>query len=222
MGEIAPLDVFDDPASIMLDGGGTDTEDVPDLPVSEQSPLQALAFTIWALEAGRDIRKTQDIIKARTGMLVSVVQIREWRRVGKWGENVGSVNHALGNLVFDTRRTISFGTIKAASFLVQLVQDESATNNERFKAAATLLDRGGFPVMMRGELFSGLHMDDYDEVNDAELEAEWNNYSALPGDVVTPDPIEARHGDTGRIGVIADQQLRTDIAQGRAGRTSLM
>lgn len=204
---------LDDPASLVLDGGAADLEDVPELPVSEQSPLQALAFTIWALEAGKDVGLTQQIVEKRTGLRVSVEQIRRWRRENRWAENVGSVNHALVESRSTVLATLTYGTVRAASRLVGILNDANATNNEVIKAASTILDRAGFPVMLRGELFQGLVIPEAEDGLDSDLDAEWRSYDPVNGDVVSPDPITSRHGNLAGIDRINETQIRATVGQ---------
>lgn len=189
-------DLIDDLAELVLDGAALDEDATPGVGL-----LQQLAFTIWGFEAGRDLNETQRILHERSGMQVSLHDLRKWRREGAWGESVGQVHQALGVSATTTvRGTLQVASVKAAVGLLRVLNDPNATNNEIIRAASTILDRTGFPVMIRGEMFNGLDVAVNDNVSDEELEAQWSEYQPIP-----PDPMDERHGDMTRLHIMQDK-----------------
>lgn len=211
-------------SSGILDGGAVDAESVPDVPQRDDggmSPLHALAFSVWAFEAGGDVQLTQQIVEERSGVKVPLHQLREWRNGQSWGVEKGKFNQTLKNFYLqETRSTLMLATIRAGSALLRIVSDPNAKDSDVLSAAKTILDRTGFPVVLRGEMFDGLTIGhDINDVSDDELEAQWLEYGRETGGVtegvIAPDPIAERHGDTSRIRMIQNNEYRASMS-GRA------
>ncbi len=169
-------------AANVLDGGRSDTSDVPALPITDdKGSLQALAFGIWAYDAGRDMSLVQSILAERTGMTVGLSQLRGWRDASKWGESVGVVHQALlTEATSTTRSMLGLATVKAVRTLVRVMDDPSVSAATQVKAAMTVLDRANFPVLMRGEMMDPIHLarnSEYAELSNDDLEATYREFN---------------------------------------------
>jgi hypothetical protein len=189
-------DAIDSLADLVLDGGAVDSDGPPQ--DTEETALQALAFTVWAFEAGRDVSAVQVIVADRTGITLPLSLLREWRRVGQWAENFRGIHQTLGTESKSTVIAMStLANVRAMRALLDVM--EHGRDGDRVRAAMTVLDRFGYPAMIRGELFNGLEIG-VSDVDDEQLESQWLDYS--------PDPIAARHGDTSPIERIQETQHR--------------
>jgi hypothetical protein len=171
----------------VLDGGqvirGDDGEILPDTGNDSAYPadFQQLAFKVWAFEAGEDIGATVRILEERTGLRVAGMRIRRWRDSGDWGKISGLVHQKLASSSPGVvRRILSVGTVKAVSWMVQALDDPAVPAASKVKISMGLLDRGGFPIVLRGELFTGISSGgdtEYADLADDELEAAFRAYS---------------------------------------------
>jgi hypothetical protein len=140
-----------------------------------------IAFSIWAYDAGQDVGKVQSMLQERTGMLVPLEQIREWRSVGRWSEIFASVHQTLeGPTLAASKSMLTRATIKAVATIVSIMDNESNNANTRLRAAMTVLDRGGFPVLLRGESVADAlsASSAYSDVTDDELEDGYASFNA--------------------------------------------
>lgn len=193
----------------VLDGGAinADSSLVPD---AGAGSVPMLAFTVWLHEAGRDVQRTAEIVTVKAGVPVDADMVRGWREAGEWGRIAGSVNQALGEATVPIASGIlRYATIKAAATLLEVVQDQSAAPASRVKAALAILDRGGFPALMRGEMFAGITVStDYDGLSDAELRAQWESYN--PHAPQQPaDEMDQRYGSKASIEELQHASLTT-------------
>lgn len=193
-------DMLSQLADSVLDGGvletlNSDEDGVIDVYDGDFGPeIQKLAFTIWAFEAGEDIGETVSIIRNRVGLHVSPKKIRGWRDEGNWGENAGRVHQSLRNRgPIVVQRMMSVGTVRAVRWMVQALDDDEVSANTKVKIASSLLDRGGFPALIRGEVFHGIDGygdTDLSDMDDAELEEQWRNYRQDDSGVTDPQQRE--------------------------------
>lgn len=192
-----PLDVLDTLAESVLDGGQITENNAPAVPINdEKGNLQALAMRLWLYEAGRDIAVTQQLLHERTDMIVSLSQLRAWRDAGSWGEIFHDIHQKVVN---DSRLSVSgmstLATVKAVRTLVELMDGKhGATAATMLKAAMSVLDRFGYPTLMRGEMLNSINpgaSDSFRDMSDADLEAEWSAFSA-DGEAIEPEPQDER------------------------------
>jgi hypothetical protein len=167
----------------VFDGGRLDDSSVPAVQLADgNGNMQGLALGIWVYEAGRDMGEVQRILHDRTGMTVSLSQLRAWRDQGRWGDVSGSIHQALvgqGNEI--TSQLLEYGQVVALRVFLEIAQDKRVSPNARIRAAANLADRGRLPVMLRGEMVDPIHLSrksEYDEMSDDELEAEYASFNA--------------------------------------------
>lgn len=190
----------------VLDGGAINA-DSSLVPEAGAGSVPMLAFTVWLHEAGRDVQRTAEIVTVKAGVEVTAEMVRGWREAGEWGRIAGRVNQALSESAVEvTNGTLRFATIKAATTLLEIVCDPEVSPTSRIKAAVSILDRGGFPALIRGELFSGITVGgDMDTLTDDELRAQWESYDPN-APVQVAHERDQRHGDTARIDYIAERQ----------------
>lgn len=169
-------------AAGVLDGGSTEQTDATTLPVVyDSNGLGMIAFGIWAYEAGRDIGKVQSLLHDRTGMLVPLHQLRAWRESGNWSGVAVQVHQTLeGPVLATTHAMLTRATMKAMSAIIGILDSNSVSESTRLRAAMTVLDRGGFPVLLRGEqVADSLAANSaYANVSDEELEADYREFNA--------------------------------------------
>jgi hypothetical protein len=180
----------------VLDGGqvirGDDGEILPDSGNDSAYPaeFQQLAFKVWAFEAGEDIGATVRILEDRTGLRVAGSRVRRWRDRGDWGKISELSHQKMGNSARSAvRRLLSLGNVRAVSWMIQALDDPSIPASAKVRIATGILDRGGFPIVMRGELFTGVASGgdaDYADLADDELEAAFRAYSTDSASSTTP------------------------------------
>lgn len=183
MSDLVSGDMLADLAAGVLDGGASDstTNDTESQHEALVLPdgMERIAFGIWAFEAGEDMRLTQSLLMDRTGEQVPLEVLRSWRTAGRWPDCVGAVHQKLrvdGRSV--VQRLFTVGTVKAARWLSTCFEDPGVSAAVKLKAAGMLLDRGGFPMLLRSEIFAGVEArgGDLAQLSDGELEAEWRAY----------------------------------------------
>lgn len=166
----------------VLDGGSSEKTEASSLPVKyDATGLGMIAFGIWAYEAGRDMAKVQTILTDRTGMVVPLAQLRSWRNEGSWDGVAVQVHQALeGIAVQTTRSMLTRATVKAAAELVRIIDSPTANDANKLQAIRIVMDRGGFPTLLRGESIADslTHSSQYDDVSDDDLEAEYRSFNA--------------------------------------------
>ena len=182
----------------VMDGGRIDVGDseLAVIPDDDSGQLQALALQLWLYDAGQDMREVQILLEDRAGVLVPLAQLRDWRSKGKWAEVGVLIHQALvSNLVTSSRANLLLASQRATTYLLRVLSGTEEANPSKTRVAMTALDRGGFPVLMRGELVAGAHIGtdvgEYADMTDDELEAEYSSYSA--DDVGALQPEDTRY-----------------------------
>lgn len=192
-------------AESVLDGGS-----IPKNGNHTEEHLSMLAFTVWLYEAGRDVEETARIVSERAQVPVTAEDVRGWRGGGDWGLKGTLTNQALvqgkNSIV---QGTFAFATIKAVSSLLSAIQSPTSTWAEKIRASVAVLDRGGFPPLLRGELFTGITVGTgTEDMTDDELRAAWESYSsAVPQQPA--NEMEQRHGDTSAIDTFQEREYFT-------------
>lgn len=191
-------DILDQLAEGVLDGGFLDQSAI-ESNMSTDSPgpgsvtypdsVKQLAFTMWAFESGRNIRHTREMVKERTGVDVDAQTLRRWRDSQNWNRMLLQVHQSLREKsASQVAALIAVGTVKAARWMVGVFDNPNVKDETKARIAMTLLSRGGFPEMIRGELWSGVNgRESMRDLDDADLDAAIARYLE-DGQAETPDP----------------------------------
>jgi hypothetical protein len=186
-------------AAGVLDGGDVDESERDSLAPAvdgrggEQvypDAIRVLAFQIWAYDAGQSPLYTSRILKERTGLDIPLTTVRYWKDTDRWGQLAGEIHQSLMKQTpSQVRAMIQLGTVKAARWMLSVFDNPDIRDEIKSRIALSLLDRGGFPALIRGEFLENFNIGAgaYADLSDDELEAMVYQYRD-DGDIVAPEP----------------------------------
>jgi hypothetical protein len=186
-------DIVRELAAGVLDGAYI--EEAPTDPGREDGYGQAVrqaAFQLWAYEAGKSIPVTRRMLKERTGLDVDASTMRRWRDQGEWAAAGGQLHQILRSETRDvTQKMLDIGMVKAMRWAVGIFDRDEVADSIKLRVWSSLLDRNGFPVLLRGEMTDSLSIpanSEYAGMSDAELEARIYEYAGDVEGAVLPEP----------------------------------
>jgi hypothetical protein len=154
--------------------------------------VRQAAFQLWAYEAGKSIPVTRRMLKERTGLDVDASTMRRWRDQGEWAAAGGQLHQILRSETRDvTQKMLDIGMVKAMRWAVGIFDRDEVADSIKLRVWSSLLDRNGFPVLLRGEMTDSLSIpanSEYAGMSDAELEARIYEYAGDVEGAVLPEP----------------------------------
>jgi hypothetical protein len=154
--------------------------------------VRQAAFQLWAYEAGKSIPVTRRMLRERTGLDVHVETMRRWSRDGEWASASGQLHQILRSETRDiTQKMLDIGMVKAMRWAVGVFDRDDVADSIKLRVWSSLLDRNGFPVLLRGEMADSLSIpanSEYAGMSDDELEARIYEYAGDVEGQVLPEP----------------------------------
>lgn len=154
--------------------------------------VRLLAFRLWVFDGARDPAKVSKLLHDRLGVKVPPRQILLWSGAERWAVAAVDFHQIFQNQGRSAvEATFSQGTVKAARWLVDCLDDPDVPANTKMRAAMAVLDRGGFAPVLQSltsvQFAPRVQSGAYVDVSDEELDAYIQSYAG-DGGGIAPDP----------------------------------